>query len=85
MWTFNLRQYGWSSPVCVYDENGRGYVVVSDSAGWYYMLRGETGKLVCSVKLNANVEGSPAVYGDTFVVGTRGQTIYGIQFSKERQ
>jgi hypothetical protein len=39
----------------------------------------KSGKVLDTINLGANVEGSPAVYDDMIVVGTRGQKIIGIR------
>ena len=43
-----------------------------------YLFDGRTGETLYKLNLNANIEGSPAIYGNTIVVGTRGQRIYGV-------
>ena len=67
-----LTNYGWSSPVGVYTGEGKGYIVVCDSFGKMYLVRGTTGDVLDSMDLGGNIEASPAVYGSTIVVGTRG-------------
>lgn len=44
-----------------------------------YLIEGKTGKILDKIPLGGNVEGSPAVYDDMIVVGTRGQQIFGIK------
>lgn len=80
-WSLDMGVYGWSSPVCVYDQNGRGYVILGNSKGTLRLIDGLTGKVIDSVKLNANIEGTPAVFEDMLVVGTRGRKIYGVRIS----
>lgn len=67
--------------MCVYDQNGRGYVILGNSKGTLRLIDGLTGKVIDSVKLNANIEGTPAVFEDMLVVGTRGRKIYGVRIS----
>ena len=59
-----------------------GYPAVSYThLGNIYLLDGLTGSLVSTLKVEGNIEGSPAVYMDTMVVGTTGKNtsyIYGI-------
>ncbi|WP_190014528.1 hypothetical protein [Geosporobacter subterraneus] len=43
-----------------------------------FLIEGLTGKVLDCIDLGANVEGSPAVYENMAVVGTRGQKIFGI-------
>ena len=79
VWTFGMVGFGWSSPVAVYSQNGTSYIIVSDSTGRMYMLRGTTGEEVYRLNLGANVEASPAVFYNMLVVGTRGNRIFGIE------
>ena len=39
----------------------------------------QTGDIYDEIEISGNMEGSPAVYGDTLVIGTRDCKIYGIQ------
>ena len=79
VWEFPMSAFGWSSPVAVYTEDGTSYIVVSDSIGRMYLLRGTTGEEFYQINLGGNVEASPAVFGNMLVVGTRGQRIFGIE------
>ena len=81
VWETVLPSYGWSSPTNVYTGDGKGYIVVCDATGKMFLVRGTTGEVLDSMDLGGNVEASPAVYGSTIVVGTRGQRIYGIRVS----
>ena len=80
-WENIMPFYGWSSPVALYKEDGTGYLVVCDFAGSMYLIRGATGEILDKIPLGANIEASPAAYGNTIVVGTRGMKIYGIAIS----
>jgi len=73
-----MNNYAWSSPVAVYDEDGNAYIIQCDSAGNMALIDGKTGTELDKVSLGTNIEATPAVYGNTVVVGTRGQKIYGI-------
>ncbi len=77
-WSVDMKYYSWSSPVAVYDSNGNGYLILCDSDGNMFLLDGLTGQLKDTINLGKNIEASPAVYGNTIVVGTRGKKIYGI-------
>ena len=79
-WRVCLNRYGWSSPVCVYSDSGKGYVVVASSSGILRCLDGLTGQELFQTDLQSNVEGSPVVFGNTLVVGTRGKKIAAICF-----
>ena len=80
-WTYALNAYTYSSPVAVYTESGDARIIQCDNDGNIYLLDGLTGSLVSTLKVEGNIEGSPAVYMDTMVVGTTGKNssyIYGI-------
>jgi len=79
IWELNLKNYSWSSPVDIYTPEGKAYMIYCDSAGMMYLINPKTGKILDRVSLGANVEGSPAVYDNIAVVGTRGQKIWGIK------
>ncbi len=79
VWSCDMSDYTWSSPLALYDAEGNGYVIFCDSTGNMYMVDGLTGKLYDTTNLGANVEASPAAFENTIVVGTRGKEIYGIK------
>ena len=75
--------YAWSSPVCVYDENGSGVVLYCSCGGRMYMLDGITGREECSFELSEGaLEASPAVYQDHAVIGTRAGKIWGLKIGR---
>jgi outer membrane protein assembly factor BamB len=79
VWTLDMDDYAWSSPVAVYDANGTGYVVICDFGGTAYFLDGATGQVLDSIELDGRVEASPAVFNDMLVVGTKDMEICGIK------
>ncbi|MCL2365615.1 MAG: PQQ-binding-like beta-propeller repeat protein [Oscillospiraceae bacterium] len=79
VWETILPNFGWSSPVAIYTEDGRSYLIVSDSIGDMRLIRGATGEVIYRLRLGGNVEASPVVFGNFIVVGTRGQRIFGIE------
>jgi outer membrane protein assembly factor BamB len=82
VWRFAMANYAWSSPVAVYTEEGKSYIVICDSAGMVFLLEGATGNVVASLntsEIGSVIEATPAVYGNTIVVGTRGKRIDAIQ------
>lgn len=79
VWEKHMENYTWSSPTAVYTESGKSYVVICDSVGKVSLLNGTTGEELSSTNLGSNIEASPAVFGDTVVVGTRGQKIYAMK------
>jgi outer membrane protein assembly factor BamB len=79
VWSAGLGAYGWSSPVLVYDRNGRGCLLAGNSKGVLRLMDAETGKLLDFCDLGQNIEGSPVVFDDMLVVGTRGGRIVGVR------
>lgn len=77
-WEKAMDNYAWSSPVAVYDKDGKAYIIACDSVGNMMMLDSK-GTLLSKINLGSNIEASPAVFNDTLVVGTRGCQIYGIK------
>ncbi len=78
VWRTQFNQYAWSSPVAVYTPEGKSYLIQCDTVGNMFLLEGTTGKILDQISLGANIEASPAVFGNTIVVGTRGQKIFGV-------
>lgn len=81
VWAFELSTYTWSSPLALYTESGKGYVLCNDQKGTLYLLNGEDGTLVTTLKLSENIEASAAAFGEWIVIGTRDQHIFGIRVS----
>lgn len=79
IWTLEMPNYAWSSPVDVYDKDGKGYIIQCDSAGYIYLIDGESGTILNKIKVNNNIESSPAVFENTMVVAERFGKIYGIR------
>ena len=79
VWRVPMGSGGWSSPVCVYDESGKGYVLVGSSSGALRLYDGRTGNIISICDLEGNIEGSPAVFDDMLVVGTRAKRIFGVR------
>ena len=72
--------YAWSSPVCVYNEDGSGYVFYGTSAGDMYLLDGKSGDQLAYRPLEGGtIEASPIAYEDKVVFGTRGCRIIGLE------
>lgn len=90
VWDYSMNQYSWSSPVDVYDADGNAYIVICDSVGQIHLVNGLTGVRITYLQLiknkglegenkNAqNIESSPIVINGMIVIGTRGNSIYGV-------
>lgn len=85
LWSYKSPNYGWSSPVDVYDEQGNAYIIFPDSQSKVHILDGSTGKMLSignitmKAGVGGNVESSAAVYKDTLVIGTRRGVIVGLK------
>ena len=72
-----MNNYSWSSPVAVYNKDGKAFIITCDSMGIMTMLDSK-GNTLSTMDLGSNIEASPAVYENTLVVGTRGGLIWGV-------
>lgn len=79
IWNKELKDYMWSSPVDIYDKDGKAYVIQCDSAGNISFINGENGTILNSLSLGANIESSPAIFNDILVVSSRNGTINAIK------
>lgn len=80
LWRRPLRTDAWSSPTAAHDaQAGKTWILQADRSGRLHLVDGADGTVARTLRLDANVEASPAVFGDLAVVGTRGGTIYGIR------
>lgn len=82
VWAQELDSYVYSSPVAVYSEDGKGWIIQASASGTLYLMDGLTGQVLNTLELEGTIEGSPAVYGSTLVIGTTGKNtshIYGIK------
>lgn len=91
-WTYDMDISGWSpsSPVPVYTAEGKGYIVQCDRDGEVALIDGATGEAVSVLDLKVkndngevieqnNFEATPAVYGNTIVIGSRSNRIFFIK------
>jgi outer membrane protein assembly factor BamB len=81
VWQYSLSSYTWSSPIALYTDSGKGYLLFFDHKGTASLLDGKTGALVGSFSLSEKVEASPCAFGDIIVIGTRDKHIFGIRVS----
>ena len=73
-----MSSYTWSTPTAVYTESGDAYIILCDASGYMHLIDSATGETLDKIGLGSNVEASPVVYGNTVIVGTRGQLVYAI-------
>lgn len=63
----------WSSPVVVYDESDKAYLIQCDRAGMIKLYDAGTSALLYSLDLGSRIDSTPAVFNNYLVVGTRGK------------
>ena len=80
-WTMNTQVYSWSTPTCVYDQDGNGYVIYCTLGQYMYLIDGVTGDQLDAMNCSGKFEASPAVYNNWIVVGHRNGSIYGVQLT----
>ena len=79
VWVRDLQFYSWSSPVDFVGSDGKTYALFCDSNGDMHLFDPKTGQDYDVVSLGANIESSPAVYGNMAVVGSYAQKIFGVR------
>ena len=63
----------WASPVLVYDENAKGYLIQCDRDGYIKLYDALNGTLLFSLDAGSQIDSTPAVFNNMLVVGTRGK------------
>ncbi len=80
IWAYDVPNYGWSSPVSIYDKtNQKTYVLYCNFSGMIRLIDPVDGRLLSEASLGANIESTPAVYDDMAVVGSYEKKIFGIR------
>ena len=83
-WYKAMDSYCYSSPVAVYSAEGRGWIIQASASGTLYLMDGLTGETINTLTVNGTIEGSPAVFYNTLVIGTTGKDssyIYGVKLN----
>ncbi|MDO5379089.1 MAG: PQQ-binding-like beta-propeller repeat protein, partial [Clostridia bacterium] len=65
-----------SSPIALYQPDGKSYLVMGDENGTLRLMDGFFGTTISTVNLGSPIQASPAAYGNNIVVGTTGGMIY---------
>ena len=81
VWEYQTATYAWSSPVCIYRPDGKGYLIYCTADGRMRLLDGLTGEQLDSIPLDGTIEASPAVYGNVAVIGTRSNKAWGVRIT----
>ena len=87
-WSYGLSSRSESSPIAVYDEAGNGWIVQCEQNGTIHLVEGLTGNAVSTMKVEGEIEASPAAYGNMVVIGTTGKNtsfVYGIELEYAQQ
>jgi outer membrane protein assembly factor BamB len=84
-WRLTLEHYSWSSPTLVRDPDGKSYLLTGGLDGTVRLLDARSGREAAHVKLNEQIEASPAVFDDRLVLGTRSDRIYGLRIVGDPQ
>ena len=72
--------YSWSSPVAVYSNDGTPYIVFCNSIGQVLLIDALTGETLYTLNSGGgNFEGSPAIFNNKIVIGSRGKRIFCIE------
>ena len=79
VWSQTLDVDSVSSPVAVYQPDGKSYIVLGDDNGTLRLMDGYTGSTISTVNLGSAIQASPAAYGNTIVVGTTGGVVYFVE------
>lgn len=80
IWEKNLPYYSWSSPVAIYTKTGDPYIVFGNAHGQMLLIDALTGETLYTLNTGGgNIEGSPAIYDNKIIIGTRGKRIYCIE------
>ena len=73
IWSVEQTNDYWSSPVVVYDEMGKGYLIQCDRGGYVTLYDASNGLLLNSLDVGSRIDSTPAVFNNMLVVGTRGK------------
>ena len=81
-WEHSFSANAVSSPVAVYNAEGKAWIIQGDEGGTLTMLDGRTGQVRTTLDLGGTIQGSPAVYRNYLVIGTcdkNNSYMYGIR------
>lgn len=78
VWKAELPHFSWSSPTGVRTPSGHTYLLQGGIGGLVRLFDARSGAIVATVKLQGEIEASPAAFDDHVVLATRGNRIYGL-------
>ena len=79
VWSQPLDVDSVSSPIAMYQPDGKSYLVMGDENGTLRLMDGFTGTTISTVNLGSAIRCAPAAYGQDIVVGTTGGMAYFVQ------
>lgn len=79
VWSQTLDVESISSPIALYQPDGKSYLVLGDENGTLRLMDGFTGTTISTVSLGSAIQASPAAYDNQIVVGTTGGMLYFVE------
>ena len=79
VWSQPIDVQSVSSPIALYEPDGRSLLVMGDDNGTLRLMDGYTGSTIHTVNLGSPIQASPAAYGNKIVVGTTGGMLYFVE------
>lgn len=79
LWRWEMPTYAWSSPVDVYDSQGKAYILQALRNGTMHIIDGANGEILGKAAIDSYIEASPAVFNDHVVIASRNGYIYGLK------
>lgn len=79
VWRFELPNFSWSTPTLLKDAAGKTWLLQGEIGGVVHLIDARTGVEAARVKLEGDIESSPAAFDDYVVLGTRANRIYGLR------
>ena len=70
VWRADLMANTVSSPVAVYNDQGKAWLIQADETGVIHLLDARTGEHLNSLALDGEIQASPAVYNDMLLIAT---------------
>lgn len=82
VWEKDLDKYSWSSPTAIYSTEGKSYLIFCNSIGQVLLIDARNGETLYTLNTGGgNMEGSPAIFNNKIIIGTRGKRIFCIEIS----
>ena len=79
VWSQPIDAQSVSSPIAMYQQDGKSYIVMGDDNGTLRLMDGYSGTTIHTVNLGSAIQASPAAYGNKIVVGTTGGMLFFVE------